>query len=316
MNKLDFKLINICLVSIIFYFICKTSSYWLWFINRCIDIVLPIFLGFFLAYTLNPFLEYLERYKIKRFMGVIMLIIILIMVFIVLFCFLASTYKQFLSCITYMISIIKNLSFDSSLSLKLIKFVDKSIDLLSSIVIVIVSCFYFLVDFENIKTFIKKYVYKKSKIIFNYLKIIDCELFKYIKGFLTISLISFIEYTIIYLLLSHPYALLLGILSSLSNFIPFFGGMIVQVFAVFISLGLDQTLGIKVLILTIIFGFIDAYLINPWVYGKSNKIHPLITILSVFIFGSLFGFVGIIISLPVSIVIMTGLKYFHKDELN
>ena len=49
----------------------------------------------------------------------------------------------------------------------------------------------------------------------------------------------------------------------------------------------------------------DTYVINPYVYGKVNKIHPIITLFSLFLFEKLFGLMGIIISIPVTIVILT-----------
>ena len=62
-----------------------------------------------------------------------------------------------------------------------------------------------------------------------------------------------------------------------------------------------------------IFSAIDGYVINPLVYGKTNRVHPLIVISSVFIGGILFGIVGIVISLPLSILIIASIKYFKSD---
>ena len=58
---------------------------------------------------------------------------------------------------------------------------------------------------------------------------------------------------------------------------------------------------------------LDGYVINPLVYGKTNQIHPIITILSVFIGGALFGVAGIIFSLPFAIVLVTTYKFFKED---
>ena len=48
-------------------------------------------------------------------------------------------------------------------------------------------------------------------------------------------------------------------------------------------------------------------------YGKSNKVHPLITILAVFAGGILFGILGIVISLPVTIILITTIKFYAED---
>ena len=58
---------------------------------------------------------------------------------------------------------------------------------------------------------------------------------------------------------------------------------------------------------------VDGYVINPIVYGKTNKVHPLVVIMSVFAGGILFGILGIIISLPLAIIIITTIQYFKDD---
>ena len=47
-------------------------------------------------------------------------------------------------------------------------------------------------------------------------------------------------------------------------------------------------------------------------FGKSNKIHPIIVIISVFAGGILFGFFGVLISLPISIVIVSTIKFLNE----
>ena len=154
---------------------------------------------------------------------------------------------------------------------------------------------------------------RHSKKLYCYFSLLNNELHKYIKSFLLISVISFFEYTFFYTLLGHPYALLLGILSSLSNFVPVVGGLFVQIFAIILSFNISKHMGITVLAITIILGIVDAYIINPLVYGKSSQISPLIIIISIFLFGELFGFIGIVFALPIAIVIMHTYKFFHKD---
>ena len=311
--KIDFRLINICLISMIFYIICKTSNYWLSILNRCIDIVTPIFLGFFLAYILNPIIVYFEKMKIKRFIGIIIIIVLLFIICFILILFIFPILsKQFFNCAIYVIKIIET-NHINLFNANILKLVNKSIDLASESIIILVSCFYFLIDFPHIKKLFKDYIYYKSKKLYCYFSLLNNELHKYIKSFLLISVISFFEYTFFYTLLGHPYALLLGILSSLSNFVPVVGGLFVQIFAIILSFNISKHMGITVLAITIILGIVDAYIINPLVYGKSSQISPLIIIISIFLFGELFGFIGIVFALPIAIVIMHTYKFFHKD---
>ena len=55
------------------------------------------------------------------------------------------------------------------------------------------------------------------------------------------------------------------------------------------------------------------YNINPLVYGKTNKLHPLIIIITLLLGSVLFGFMGILLALPLTIIIITTYNYYTKD---
>ena len=192
------------------------------------------------------------------------------------------------------------------------KTINSSIDVISTLIITLVISIYFVLDMDKIKKLLK--IHLSDKMI-NYLKNIDDELQKYIKGFMKITLISFLEYTFFYSLIGHPNAVLLGILAAISNFIPYFGGIIVQIISAVTGLVISQTLGLKVVIISLILGLFDSYILNPLIYGKTNELHPIIVIISVFAGGILFGFIGIILSIPISIIIITSYKYFKDNNL-
>ena len=125
--------------------------------------------------------------------------------------------------------------------------------------------------------------------------------------------IQFFEYTIVFLLIGHPNFLLLGILSSISSLIPYFGGFIVNVIAIMIAAVVSPKLLILTLIVAIVLPNIDGYIISPKVYGKTNNISPLLTIFAVFAGGVLGGFIGILIALPLTIILRTIFKYYKGD---
>ena len=57
----------------------------------------------------------------------------------------------------------------------------------------------------------------------------------------------------------------------------------------------------------------DSYVINPTVYGKTNSMHPLVTIIALFAGGILFGILGVFISFPLAIIVVTTYKYYKED---
>ena len=57
--------------------------------------------------------------------------------------------------------------------------------------------------------------------------------------------------------------------------------------------------------------FINAYLLEPNIAGKQVGLHPVILIASLFVFGGLFGFFGLIIAVPLTATLMM----FYRDWL-
>ena len=78
---------------------------------------------------------------------------------------------------------------------------------------------------------------------------------------------------------------------------------------------LFNSLIILTLIITLVFPNIDGYIISPKIYGKTNELPPLLTIFAVFAGGTLFGFSGIVIAVPLTIMIMAIIKSY-KSEIN
>ena len=70
---------------------------------------------------------------------------------------------------------------------------------------------------------------------------------------------------------------------------------------------------ISTIIVFIVFSQIDCYLISPRVYGKTNNISPLVTIMVVSIGGSLFGILGVVVSLPIFLLIRETYHFYRKD---
>jgi len=337
-NKLDYKLINIALIAVICYFIYEASGLWLNVLDKILKISLPLLAGFVIAYALYPILEILKEHKIPKGLGVGIItvgIIAIIITVIILVIPLLST--QLVSLINSLIVFIKDISIKFNVDFGAmedtlltsfnqiissvgkyvsdgaVKTINTSINVVTNIIIALASSIYFLLDMDKIREDIKEFLLNKSKRIYNYIFNLDREMKKYIKGFLLLVCISFFEYTLLYYIIGHPNALLLGFLSALSNFIPYFGGLIVQIIAVITAAVISPSLGLIVVIATLITSAFDSYILNPFIYGKSNQVHPIVVIAAVFGGGILFGFIGIIIALPLSIILIASYKFYKEN---
>lgn len=337
-NKLDFKLINISLIVLIVYLMYRTGNLWIGVASKIWTIIMPFFFAFVLAYSLHPLVKALEKRKIPRGLAIFIVIAMVVGIIVFIGCLVAPIFiNQLTSLFNSIMTFIKELSLDFDLNLGTIQdslnntfndviskigadvsegainFIGSSISVLSTIFIGFSAAIYFLIDMDNIRNWIKKTLKKKSKKMFQYVGILDNEMKNYLSGFIKIIFISFFEYNLVFLIIGHPNALLLGTLAAFANLIPYFGGIMTNVIAAVTAFVINPLLFVRTIIAFLILSIIDGYLINPLVYGKTNKVHPIIVILSVFAGGILFGTIGIVISLPLAIILLATYKFFEDD---
>ena len=338
-NKLDYKLVNFALIALIVFLFYQTGNLWTGVLGKILEIVLPFLFAFAIAYAIHPFLQKLEEKKLPKWVGVtIIIVIILLSVF--LLGYLITTVmlgqlSSLFSSIIEFINSLKNSSLDfnfagleSSLtdtfrtilsqfgtyvSDGAINLIDSSISFLSTVLIVFASFIYFLIDMDKIREEIKFFFKKRNEKTYNYVKTLDDQMKNYLNGMVQIIVISLIEYTLVYTIIGHPNAILLGFLAAFSNLIPYFGGIAVNIVAAITAFVVSPVLLIKTIVVFIILSAIDSYVINPTVYGKTNSIHPLVTIIGLFAGGIIFGLLGVFISFPLAIVIVTTYKFYKED---
>ena len=321
--KINYKLINILLFMSIIYLVYQTKDLWNSLGNKMYSILFPFFMSFIIAYTLYPIVRFFQNKGLSKVLSVILTYLILISSFVFLcIIVLPMIINQITSLFNAILAFIKEISmrYDidevplqkplKSLLNKVSIIVLESFEFISTSLIVISSSIYLLIDMDRIREKIKTKYNKK----YNYIKILDISMRNYLNGFIKIIFITFIEYSLIFLLIGHPNAILLGILAAVGNLIPYFGGIITNIIASITAFMIGSKLFIKTLITFIILSFIDSYIINPYVYGKSNNIHPVINIFSIFTGGILFGLKGIILALPITILIIETIKYNLKKD--
>ena len=340
-NRIDFKLINFVLIVLAVYLIYQTRDFWFGTISLLFNILLPFFIAFVIAYAFYPIVKKLTDRNIPKGFAMFLVVGSAIGIVVLIFALITPTImSQLTSLFNGIISFLRELSSDYNIDFKdvqntlsigfnnalekigtyisngAISFIGVSIDYISKIFIILASFIYFLADMNKIREFIKEYLMRRSKKMYNYVALIDDEMRKYIVGFMKIVVISFFEYTIVYTLIGHPNALMLGTLAAIGNLIPYFGGIFTNIVAAITAFVISPALFIKTCIVFLVFSAVDGYIINPFVYGNSNQVHPLVVIISVFAGGALLGVLGIVISLPVAIIAIVTFKYFKNDIMN
>lgn len=337
-NKLDYKLVNMTLIIFSIYLIYQTKDFWVGTLSLIFKITLPFFIAFVLAYAMFPFVKKLMNRGVPKGVSIFAVILSILVIGIAMISLITPLLiDQTTSLFNGIVSFLKELSLNYNVNFKdvqntlsssfnsilenlgsyisngAINVISVSVDYISKFFIVFAAFIYFLIDMDKIREVIKEFLKSRSLKMYEYIATLDNEMEMYLSGFMKIVIISFFEYSIIYTIIGHPNAVLLGGLASFGNLIPYFGGIITNIIAAVTAFVISPELFIKTCIVFIIFSSVDGYLINPMVYGKTNKVHPLVVITSVFAGGILFGILGIIISLPLSILLIATIKFFKDD---
>jgi predicted PurR-regulated permease PerM len=99
--------------------------------------------------------------------------------------------------------------------------------------------------------------------------------------------------------LGNPYAVLLGVLAAVMEFIPLIGPLVVAVLAVVIAALQDQALALWTVAFLVVLRVVEDYVIYPRLIGRDIHLHPLVVILAVLAGVELDGIAGIFIAVPV-----------------
>ena len=336
-RKVNYKLLNILLIFGICFLFYNTLGLWKYVIDKLIAIVTPFIISFAVAYALYPIMVKLQNKGMRKTLSLTFILVCIIGFLIILISLLIPIISEQIGALSSVVlSFIQNISLKYNIDLNYIQdnltdinsivnnygksigdfsfsFISKFIDFFSKFIICFITSIYFLVDMDRIRFKLKKWLKKKNKRTYNYLKRIDYELSQYFVGLEKYILIQFIEYTTIFFIIGHPYYLILGVLCSVTTIIPYFGGIFANIIACITAFFVNTKLFILTLIVAFICPNIDGYIISPRVYGKTNNIPTLLTIFAVFAGGILYGVVGIIIALPVAIILLATYRFYEDD---
>ena len=176
------------------------------------------------------------------------------------------------------------------------------LSLLIYLVVLPILVFYMMWDSENIGIFIRKYTSSNEEFSQGIWAKMDSQMANYIRGkvieIMMIGLISFIMFTIFGL----KYSFLLALLSGLSTIIPVVGATIVTIPVIIIAgiqFGFGSTFA-AIVVLYLILQFLDGYVLVPKLFSEVMKLHPLVILGSVFLFGGIWGFWGAFFAVPIA----------------
>ena len=137
----------------------------------------------------------------------------------------------------------------------------------------------------------------------------------YIHGkLLEILIVTLITY-IIFLIFGLNYPLLLAFAVGLSVLVPYIGAVLVTIPVALVALfqfGVSPTFW-YIIIAFAISQLLDGNLLVPYLFSEAVNLHPLAIIISVLIFGGLWGFWGVFFAIPLATLVKAVLNALPED---
>ncbi|MGH9914438.1 MAG: AI-2E family transporter, partial [Pyrinomonadaceae bacterium] len=136
----------------------------------------------------------------------------------------------------------------------------------------------------------------------------------YIRAQLIACLLIGFVCSITFSIIGVPYALLIGILAGLLEFIPLVGPLIVAIIAGLLSGFYSLSQAVVVLIFLLVLRIVHDYITYPRIIGQGIHLHPLAIILSILVGAELGGIVGIFLAIPVMAILSVCIRHLLEHH--
>jgi predicted PurR-regulated permease PerM len=311
---------------------------WLIHVRESLMMVLTPFLASLLfAYLLEPVVHFMERRRISRSMAIIVIYIVFAMILFV-FCVrvmplllddlgklaeqlpgyaadlqdfmhqLEDNYERF-NLPSSLREIIDNniQGFGKALTFQLERSYRFLIDLFSRIILLLlvpILTFYLIRDEAYLKQkALQLFPAGYRRDLMEVTAEINATLGAFIRGALLVSLLVGLLTYIGLIILGVSFSLVLALIVGVTNLIPYIGPLIGALPAVAVAFLDSPLLALKVALLIVIIQQVESQLIAPVIIGRSISLHPLAILMALLLGGKLFGFAGLILALPATLIL-------------
>lgn len=310
-------------------------------------VLMPFLLAAVLAYALHPLVERLKARRVPRWLGAGLAISLLSLVLVaVLLLIVPVITKQvpllreqvpalFDSVNTRLVPLLARFGIELQVDVALVRgWMQKLISghegelidgLLSSLriggsalaavfgnlILAPIVAYYLLLDWTNLVERSKGLIPPRWRAsVQNFLDETDGVLGQYLRGQLLVMGVLAVFYTVGLALVGLKLALPIGVFTGLAVFVPYLGfglGLVLGLLAAVLQF---QTLtGVALVALVYTVGqVVESMYVTPRLLGERIGLHPIAVIFALMAFGHLFGFVGILVALPVSAVLLVAMR--------
>lgn len=319
------------------------------FIIKLLSVTSPFFIGFVIAWLLNPMVSKLTDKGMKRGLAV-GIVFLLLMVLVYLFCWAVIPTlieqinemvkmipewlvdaKNFINDIFVKLTNATNMNMDdakiqfiatienfaknmaTNLPETMLNIVQSLISGVGSFLIALVIGFYLLFNFNSASEHLINILPRRIKSdARDLLTNISKVLYKFVNGTLLVSLILFVVSVIGFEIIGLEAPVLFALFGAVTNIIPFVGPYIGGIPAVLVAFTQSPVIGILTLIFIVAIQGFEGNFLHPIVIGKKMDLHPVTIVISLLIFEYFFGIIGMVIATP--IVAVMKIVYVFFDE--
>ena len=202
-------------------------------------------------------------------------------------------------------------------------FFGKFLSFLSNLFIILILAFFILLDRESLKIFFlssfsphtQKYVAQKTVQM-------QSKIAQWIHGQMILFMFMGGVTWIVLTLLGVDYALTLGFLAGMAEFVPYLGPSMSFLVTVPIAFGSGPETGVAVMIFFAILQIIEGNILVPMVMKKAIGIPPIVTILAMLVGFEFLGVIGAVLAIPIASILGIFIwdiqqkesKFFEKNE--
>ncbi|MCU0678965.1 MAG: AI-2E family transporter [Planctomycetes bacterium] len=318
-NITSMTIVKIILIGILFYFFYLVK-----------DILAVLFISLILASAIDPWVDWMQKRKIPRAFGVVIIYLgLFIVVSSVIYLVippiieqireLSASFPQILEKIVTGFSALK----DFSAQYGLLESVKENLGTISSnlqgaaggvfstvsgifggiftFFLVLVITFYMVVEENAMKKIVWSVVPEEHQVrTMTLVNRMQKKVGLWLRGQLILSLIIFALVYIGLLILGVKYALVLALLAGLTEFVPYLGPVLGAIPAVFLSFTQSPMLALFVAVLFYVVQLTENNIIVPKLMQKVVGLNPIISIAVLMVGFQIAGIVGAILSIPVA----------------
>lgn len=194
-----------------------------------------------------------------------------------------------------------------------------ALTLLGYLILIPVALFYLLLDWKQLVQRVTDLVPRHLRGSYDsFMAEADGVLGQYLRGQLLVMLILAVYYSIGLSLFGLDLALPIGVFTGLAIFVPYVGfglGLVLAVLAGLLEFtGADGPTRVALMVV-VVYGvgqLLESLFLTPRLLGERIGLHPLAVIFALLAFGQLFGFVGILVALPVSAVLLVAVRRMRQ----